>query len=98
MAVIRTAADVPERPDGRVHFLLHFEGGRPLEGGIGALRMFFRLGLRTNLSEEPRVSEPALETLALLVGRRVFQGPLAMLRIAEHKSGSVHEIFGPRST
>jgi hypothetical protein len=47
MAVIRTAADVPERPDGRVHFLLHFEGGRPLEGGIGALRMFFRLGLRS---------------------------------------------------
>jgi membrane dipeptidase len=47
MAVIRTAADVPERPDGRVHFLLHFEGGRPLEGGIGALRMFHRLGLRS---------------------------------------------------
>ena len=47
IAVIRTRADVPARPDGRVHFLLHFEGGRPLEGSLGALRMFYRLGLRS---------------------------------------------------
>lgn len=47
LQVILAREDVPERPDGAVHFLLHFEGGKPLEGSVSALRNFYRLGLRS---------------------------------------------------
>jgi membrane dipeptidase len=35
------------RARGKVAFLLHFEGGRPLEGQLGMLRTFYRLGVRS---------------------------------------------------
>jgi membrane dipeptidase len=48
ISMIRTKSDLPEqgRP-GRIAFLLHFEGGRPLQGSIHQLRNFYRLGLRS---------------------------------------------------
>lgn len=41
------AADVPDEPDGRVRFLLHLEGGSPLEGSMMALEALFELGVRS---------------------------------------------------
>ncbi|MEK7341037.1 MAG: dipeptidase [Candidatus Binatota bacterium] len=48
ISLIRTRSDLPEkvRP-GNISFLLHFEGGMPLQGGIHQLRNFYRLGLRS---------------------------------------------------
>lgn len=48
ISLIRTRADLPDkvRP-GNVAFILHFEGGMPLQGGIHQLRNFYRLGLRS---------------------------------------------------
>ena len=48
ISMIRTKSDIPEkvRP-GNLAFLLHFEGGRPLQGSIHQLRNFYRLGLRS---------------------------------------------------
>lgn len=48
ISMIRTKADIPEkvRP-GNISFLLHFEGGMPLQGSIHQLRNFYRLGLRS---------------------------------------------------
>ena len=40
-------SDVPEHPDGIIRFVLHLEGGRPLEGSLGALEALFRLGVRS---------------------------------------------------
>jgi len=40
-------SDVPERPDGTIRFVLHLEGGRPLEGSLGALEALYRLGVRS---------------------------------------------------
>lgn len=45
--LVLTAGDVPEIPDGRLRFLLHLEGGSPLEGSLGALEALFQLGLRS---------------------------------------------------
>jgi membrane dipeptidase len=39
--------DLPDRPDGIVHFVLHLEGGGPLEGSLGALEALFDLGVRS---------------------------------------------------
>ncbi|MBI4529584.1 MAG: dipeptidase [Deltaproteobacteria bacterium] len=48
ISLIRTKADLPERPQpGNISFLLHFEGARPLQGSIHQLRNFYRLGLRS---------------------------------------------------
>ena len=48
IAMIRTRADLPERVrPGQISFLLHFEGGMPLQGSIYQLRNFYRLGLRS---------------------------------------------------
>lgn len=48
ISLVRTRGDLPEkvRP-GNVGFLLHFEGGKPLQGSIHQLRNFYRLGLRS---------------------------------------------------
>ncbi|MBI3001581.1 MAG: membrane dipeptidase, partial [Deltaproteobacteria bacterium] len=48
ISLIKTRADLPEaaRP-GNISFLLHFEGGMPLQGSIRQLRNFYRLGLRS---------------------------------------------------
>lgn len=47
MLVVRTAGDLPAQPDGRVRFLLHIEGGAPLEGSLAALETLHRLGVRS---------------------------------------------------
>lgn len=48
ISLVRNRGDLPDevRP-GNVSFLLHFEGGKPLQGGIHQLRNFYRLGLRS---------------------------------------------------
>ena len=48
ISLIKTKSDLPEkvRP-GNVAFILHFEGGMPLQGSIHQLRNFYRLGLRS---------------------------------------------------
>ena len=48
LALIRTRSDLPDkvRP-GQLSFILHFEGGMPLQGSIHQLRNFYRLGLRS---------------------------------------------------
>jgi membrane dipeptidase len=48
ISMIRTKSDLPEeaRP-ANIAFLLHFEGGMPLQGSIHQLRNFYRLGLRS---------------------------------------------------
>ncbi|HEX5495560.1 MAG TPA: membrane dipeptidase [Mycobacteriales bacterium] len=45
--LVRTRADVPDAPDGVLRFLLHLEGGSPLEGSPHALEALFELGLRS---------------------------------------------------
>jgi membrane dipeptidase len=48
ITMIRTRADLPDRVrPGQISFLLHFEGGMPLQGSIHQLRNFYRLGLRS---------------------------------------------------
>lgn len=48
ISLVRNRGDLPDgvRP-GNVSFLLHFEGGKPLQGSIHQLRNFYRLGLRS---------------------------------------------------
>jgi membrane dipeptidase len=48
ISLVRTRADLPEqvRP-GNIAFILHFEGGAPLQGSLHQLRNFYRLGLRS---------------------------------------------------
>ena len=45
--VLADASDLPLKPDGRVRFVLHLEGCKPLEGDLSSLRMLHRLGLRS---------------------------------------------------
>lgn len=45
--LVLRGADLPEHPDGSIRFLLHLEGGSPLEGSLGALEALFRLGVRS---------------------------------------------------
>lgn len=48
ISLVRTRNDLPgEVRPGNVAFLLHFEGGKPLQGSIHQLRNFYRLGLRS---------------------------------------------------
>ncbi|MBP1154980.1 MULTISPECIES: membrane dipeptidase [unclassified Paenibacillus] len=43
-----SGSDLPaDGPNGKMHYLLHIEGGMPLEGQISSLRMFYRLGVRS---------------------------------------------------
>jgi len=48
ISLIRTKSDLPDkvRP-GNIAFILHFEGGMPLQRSIHQLRNFYRLGLRS---------------------------------------------------
>lgn len=45
--VVLTSEDLPRVSDGVLRFLLHLEGGSPLEGRLSTLRSLFRLGLRS---------------------------------------------------
>jgi len=45
--VVRRAGELPERPDGTVRFVLHLEGGSPLEGSLAALEVLHELGIRS---------------------------------------------------
>lgn len=45
--ILTEVSDLPHDPDGRVRFVLHLEGGRPLEGDLSALRTLHRLGVRS---------------------------------------------------
>ena len=45
---VLTSTDLPlQGPNGKIHYLLHLEGGLPLEGKISSLRMLYRLGVRS---------------------------------------------------
>jgi membrane dipeptidase len=46
-SILHSASDLPAVPDGRVRFVLHLEGGRPLEGDLASLRTLHRLGVRS---------------------------------------------------
>jgi membrane dipeptidase len=45
--LVRASADLPVSPGGGVHFLLHLEGGSPLEGSMAALEALYELGVRS---------------------------------------------------
>lgn len=45
--VLTDISDLPARPDGRVRFILHLEGCKPLEGDLSSLRTLHRLGIRS---------------------------------------------------
>jgi membrane dipeptidase len=45
--VVRWREDLVDAHDGVIRFLLHFEGGSPLEGSVAVLRSFYRLGVRS---------------------------------------------------
>ncbi len=45
--IVRSRADLDRVRDGRIGAIMHFEGGRPLEGQLGMLRHFHRLGVRS---------------------------------------------------
>jgi membrane dipeptidase len=48
ISMIKTRGDLPDCVEpGTVKFILHFEGGMPLQGSIHQLRNFYRLGLRS---------------------------------------------------
>ena len=47
LRIARLSDDLPERPDGVIHFVLHLEGGGPLEGSLGALEALYDLGVRS---------------------------------------------------
>jgi membrane dipeptidase len=46
-ALALSGSDLPLRPDDTIRFVLHLEGGRPLEGSLGVLESLFRLGVRS---------------------------------------------------
>ncbi|PRY02272.1 dipeptidase [Allonocardiopsis opalescens] len=45
--IVTRSAELPGAPDGIPRFLLHLEGGSPLEGSLAALDALFRLGVRS---------------------------------------------------
>lgn len=47
IVIVRTRDDLDALGAGPIGFIIHFEGGRPLEGQLGMLRHFHRLGLRS---------------------------------------------------
>lgn len=46
-ALVLDRSDVPDEPDGRLRFVLHLEGGSPLEGSLPALDALYHLGVRS---------------------------------------------------
>jgi membrane dipeptidase len=48
ITTILSGSDLPTQAStGNMHYLLHIEGGMPLEGQVSTLRMFYRLGVRS---------------------------------------------------
>lgn len=47
VVIVRTRGDLDRVADGRIGIVMHFEGGRPLEGQLGMLRHFHALGVRS---------------------------------------------------
>jgi membrane dipeptidase len=48
ISLVRNRSDLPDRVrPGQLSFILHFEGGMPLQGSLHQLRNFYRLGLRS---------------------------------------------------
>ena len=47
VGIVRTARNLPERPDGTARFVLHLEGGSPLEGSLAALEVLHEMGVRS---------------------------------------------------
>jgi membrane dipeptidase len=45
--LVLRSQDVPEQPDGVLRFVLHLEGGGPLEGSLAALEALALLGIRS---------------------------------------------------
>lgn len=45
--ILTDVTQLPQKPDGRLRFILHLEGGRPLEGELSSLRTLYRLGVRS---------------------------------------------------
>lgn len=45
--IVTTREDIVDRPDGAVRFVLHLEGGGPLEGSLAVLEALYELGLRS---------------------------------------------------
>lgn len=45
--VVLGSEDLADQPDGDIRFVLHLEGGGPLEGSIGALEALVALGVRS---------------------------------------------------
>ena len=95
MKLICYQEDIPSAPTtDTVHFVLSFEGGRPLEGRIENLRNFYCLGLRAmqitwNLRNELADGVKAHERLA---GRTAFAGEVGTpVRVF---AGSVVDIAG----
>ncbi len=89
------SSDVPAVPDGKVRFVLHLEGGAPLEGSLGALEALYRLGLRSmqptwNIRNElgdgvhERESAGGLTRFGVQVVRRMIE--LGMLIDLAHMS------------
>lgn len=44
---VHEAPDLPDRSDGSVSFVMHLEGGGPLEGSLAALETLYRVGVRS---------------------------------------------------
>jgi len=45
--LVRGSGDLPVRPDGTTRFVLHLEGGSPLEGSLAALDVLYEVGVRS---------------------------------------------------
>ncbi len=93
--LILSRADVPGAPDGRLRFLLHLEGGSPLEGSAEVLDALFELGVRSmqptwNLRNElgdgvhERAAAGALTRFGVTVVKRMQE--LGMLVDLAHMS------------
>lgn len=46
IVTVYSSSDLPEKPTGKMHYVLSIEGGMPLEGELSTLNMLYRMGLR----------------------------------------------------
>jgi membrane dipeptidase len=97
LGIVRTREDLPQRPDGITRFLLHLEGGSPLEGSMAALECLFEMGVRSiqptwNVRNElgdgvhEKSTGSGLTRFGLAVCRRM--GELGILLDLSHMSSS----------
>lgn len=97
LGIVLGRDDLRERPDGTTRFVLHLEGGSPLEGSPAALEVLFELGVRSiqptwNVRNElgdgvhERDTGSGLTRFGLAVCRRM--GELGMLLDLSHISES----------